>query len=412
MQNEGCLLKIFIARGENLCASQIDGVEIEPKAVSGVLIFDDHGKVVRYPSQWLSTLTDLQDLAYTSAETYARNIQYFIEFIATRPGNAGLTADEMLLNVNRSTLEDWVIQEQETFGRERQTIRNREVCLRSFYDFYSKNEHTDAIIEETPFPSTFISAKPHKKQVTSASLSDLVALMNESPYERERLLLQFMYDSGVRISEISRITYGDIHDAIRFTNSEFISPKKVDAPVFPGYAPILIRGSKGRGNSIKERYSVITTPTLKRIAAYHSAPLYKRHQAKYHNQNQCPAFLNSEGSAYNKDSLGKMIERRSDSALKKGSISRKVHAHLFRHGSAYLTLQDPNLGEDYLERLVNVQKTLGHTFISTTERYTNIPMDIYNAIADSSVGGLRSKIEKLEDVVEQTKLKIKLGDKK
>lgn len=405
-------MEIRVAEKVLLTESQIEDIKIGTQTVSGALVFDDQGKVVRYASEWLTTLTDLQVIAYTSAETYARNIVYFIEYLSRRPENLGLTADEMLLRANFTVLEDWVISEQETASLDRSTIRNREGCLRSFYDFLSKSEYRDPVIEESPFPVKFISAKPHLKQVVSASLSDLVALMNESPYERERLLLQFMYDSGVRISEVQRVTYRDIQEAIKFSNSEFVSSKKAEVPVHPGYAPILIRGSKGRGNSIKERFAVITTPTLKRIASYHASPLFRRYQARFQDRNDCPAFLNSEGNAYNESSLSKMIERRSKTAYRKNLISKKVHAHLFRHGSAYLTLQDPNLGGDFLERLVNVQKTLGHTFISTSERYTSIPLDVYDSIADSSSGGMRSKIEKMVEVVERTKLRIKLGDKK
>jgi len=404
-------MQIRVAEKEVLTESQIEGITIEPQTISGALVFDTAGKVVSYPSEWLSTLTELQALSFKSAVTYARNISYFIEFLSDRQENYGLTPDEMLLQVSLTVIEDWVIREQES-GLDRSTTRSREGCLRSFYDFLCKDRYRDAVLKRSPFPGKYISAKPNLKQVVSASLTELVTVMNECQYERERLLLQFMYDSGVRISEVGRVTYGDIQEAINFTNSGFISSENVDAPVLPGYAPILIRGSKGRGNSIKERFAIITTATLKRISAYHSKPIYKRYQAKYQNRHNSPAFLNTEGNPYNEASLAKMIERRSKSALRKNLISKQVHAHLFRHGSAYLTLQDPNLGDDFLERLVNVKKTFGHAFISTTERYTSIPHDIYDSIADSSMGGLKAKIDKMEEVIERTKLRIKPGDKK
>lgn len=405
-------MDIRVVQKSLLTESLIENVEVGSQSVSGGLVFDDQEKVVQYASEWLTTLTDLQVIGYKSAQTYARNISYFIEFLSLRTENEGLTTDEMLLRVTLSVLEDWIIHLLESECLDRSTVRNREGSLRSFYDFLSSGDYRDAVLEASPFPKKFISAKPHQKQVVSASLSDLVAVMNQSPYERERLLFQFMYDSGVRISEVQRVTYRDIQEAINFSDSEFVSSKNIDVPVQPGYAPILIRGSKGRGNSIKERFAVITTPTLKRIASYHASPLYRRYQARFQNRNDCPAFLNSEGNAYNESTLSKMIERRSNAAIKKNLVSKKIHAHLFRHGSAYLTLKDPNLGEDALERLVNVQKTLGHAFISTSERYTSIPHDIYDSMADSSSGRLRSKIEKMQEVVERTKLRIKLGDDK
>lgn len=405
-------MHILIAKKNVIPESEIEGLRIGPQTVSGALILDDDEKVVTYPTEWLSALVEAQKIAYTSAETYARNMTYFLKYLRSREEFFGLTLDESLLQVKRTVLEDWFIHQGEVEGIDRSTVRNREACIRSFYDFITDGERRDKLLDKNPFPDDFVSPKPHKKQVVRAGLSDLIALMNECRYERERLLFQFMYDAGVRVSEVERITFGDIRDAINFTQSPFTASDKLDTPVLPGYAPLLIRGSKGRGNSIKERYAIVTIATLKRVASYHASPLYKRYQARFRDRNSAPAFLNTQGGAYNHDSLEKLIERRSNSALRKNFISKSVHAHLFRHASAYLTLEDPNLGKDFLDRLVNVQKTLGHASITTTEVYTSIPHDIYNAIADSEMGNLKTKIAKMEAVVEQTKLRIRLGDKK
>jgi len=405
-------VQTLIAKKKVLPESQIEDLRLGPEIVSGVLILDDDEKVVAYPTEWLSASVEAQKIAYTSAELYARNMTYFLRYLRSREEFTGLTLDEALLQVKRPVLEDWFIHQGEVEGIDRSTVRNREACIRSFYNFITDGESRDKLLDKNPFPDGFVSPRPHKKQVKHASLSDLIALMRECRYERERLLLQFMYDAGVRISEVERVTFGDIKKAINFTQLPFAVSDKLDSPVRPGYAPLLVRGSKGRGNSIKERYAIVTIATLKRIASYHASPLYKRYQARFQDRNSAPAFLNTQGVAYNQDSLEKLIERRSNSALRKNLISKSVHAHLFRHASAYLTLEDPNLGNDFLDRLVNVQKTLGHNSITTTEVYTSIPHDIYNSIADSEKGSLKTKIAKMEAVVEQTKLRIRLGDKK
>jgi len=402
-------LPIFTATNQYISESSVERCEFRsPQRVSGVLILDLDEKVVRYPSEWLTKQSESQRIARTTAETYARNISYFVEFLIRRPENQGLTPDEMLLRVTLRVLEDWFIELSDSLDKS--TIRGREACLRSFYDYISNGEFRDHIIERSPFPSQWVSASPDKKQVVNASLQDLVALMLQTKYERERVLLQFMYDAGVRISEVERVTHRDIQEAIRFSNTEFVAAGE-SLPTIAGYAPLLIRGSKAKGNSIKERHTLITSSTLKRIASYHASPLYKRYQSKRQNRMDFPAFLNTEGLTYKKASIAKLIERLSAKALKKGKVLRNIHAHLFRHGSAYLVLNDPNLGKDGLERLLNVRKTLGHAFLSTTERYTNIPHDIYSEIADGS-GGLKSKVEKMDRVVEQTKLKIRIGDMK
>lgn len=405
-------MRIRTANREVLPFSQIEDVDIKPQHVTGVLVFDSHGKVVRSASEFLCKQVEGEAISHASAKTYARNIAYFVNYLESRPENQSLSADEMLLNMRRPVLEDWAIHEKEISGLDRNTIRNREGALRAFYTYLAepKDGEDRPFIEKYPFPDRFISPKATKKQVKRAELDELLALMLECRCERERLLFQFMYDSGVRISEVERVTFGSIQDAINFSQKRFIGSNGLDVALSPGYGPILIQGSKGRQNSIKERYSIITTPTLHRIAGYHSKPLYKRYQQKYQNRNDCPAFLNTNGDPYTKESLAKLIARRSNSAKKKGAITRNVHAHLFRHGSAYLTLDDPNFGEDFLDRLVSVQKTLGHSSVTTTEMYTSIPHDIYNHITNSVFGHLKSKIDKMEILVEKTKLPIRLGD--
>lgn len=402
-------MPIFTANNQYISESSVEGCEFRsPKRVSGCLILDLDEKVIRYPSEWLTKQSQSQRIARTSAETYARNISYFVEFLNKRPEYQGLTSDEMLLRVTLRVLEDWFIELSDSLDKG--TIRGREACLRSFYQYISNGEFRDKVIGRSPFPGQWVSSPPDKKQVVNASLQDLVALMLQTRYERERVLLQFMYDAGVRISEVERVTHRDIQESIRFANTEFVATDESLATI-PGYAPLLIKGSKSKGNSIKERHTLITSSTLKRIAAYHASPLYKRYQSRHQHPMDFPAFLNTEGRPYTKASVAKLIERLSSKALKKGKVLRNIHAHLFRHGSAYLVLNDPNLGRDGLERLLNVKKTLGHAFLSTTERYTNIPHDIYSEIVDGS-GGLKSKVEKMDYVVEQTKLKIRIGDVK
>ena len=86
-----------------------------------------------------------------------------------------------------------------------------------------------------------------------------------------------------------------------------------------------------------------------------------------------------------------------------------ISPHKLRHGYAYAILQSNDLGADYLDRLVIVQKNLGHNQINTTHMYTGIPHDIYNSMCDEN-GDLLTRAEKMRRLSEQTQLKIGIKD--
>lgn len=375
----------------------------------GCVIFDDNHHVVHYPSLWLSKTTEVEDLAYTTAETYARNMTYFLQFLQEQEDMDGLKLDERILLVRKHTIIKWIASDKQK-GVDKGTIRNRETAIRSFYTFMSDGDLTSKIMEESPFPSKWISAKPDKKLVVGATVNDLITLLHYSPYERERAMLQFMYDSALRVSEVERVTFGDIKEAIFFTRSQ-IGRKDDDETFSPAYAPLKVKGSKGRGNSIKERITLVSRPTLERLAAYHASPLYKKYQMKYKNRNDCPAFFNSKGGPLTKSTIQKMMQRLTIKAFKDHALAKRMHPHKCRHGSAFMALQDKNLGKDFLDRLANVKKTLGHVFISTSEQYTNMPHDIIDAL-NPDTSQTNTTIEQMQRVYDETRLKIKLWDKK
>jgi len=97
--------------------------------------------------------------------------------------------------------------------------------------------------------------------------------------------------------------------------------------------------------------------------------------------------------------------------MEQGHLTRNISPHQLRHGNAYAILQSNDLGTDFLDRLVIVQKNLGHNQLSTTQMYTSIPQDIYNSLCDEN-GDLLTRAEKMKRLSEQTQLKIGIRDVK
>lgn len=404
-------MRVVILKDEPIVSSQIASVQLEPgQKADGVLFLDKQFKVVEHPTQWLSHAASINLISEQSVVTYARNMRYFLEYIDGHLSDEW-SLDEKILNCHRSLLENWIRYQLDELGLEASTVTNREMAIRAFYDYLTNNVYRPALIDKNPFPSDLLSKNPKHKQVRAVSVRDVQCLMYCTPYERERVLLQFLFDSGVRISELPRVTYGDVQDAMSFLSGSYIRGDQERPAVEAGYVALLIKGSKGRRDSIKERFTVITRITLERLQTYLSSPVYKRYQRLYADQNNAPVFFNTEGRPFTKASIAALLGRLSKRAIKNGTQSKKAHAHLFRHGFAYLTLQDTARGRDFLDRLVYVQKTLGHTSIKSTERYTNIPHDIYDSLVNED-GIIQTRTEIMQVLVDATKLKIKLADKK
>lgn len=389
----------------------VPGVKVPAGAAAeGVVFLDDDLKVIKLPSLWLT------QCAYSSSslsrgptvKTYANNTIYFLRYLKSCMSDL-LSVDEMIKSVRLSTLENWIRHQTDDLGLDKSTVRNREGTIRAMYAFLT-DEQLCGALERSPFPGRYLSSKPDKKHVRALDIADVKALMLETDYERERIIFQLMFDSGARISEVPRITLGDIQDAIKFTESQFVSDQR--NVIEPGYAPLLIKGSKGRGNSRKERSTIVTAKTLQRIQKYHSSPLYRRYLKEYRNHRDAPWVFNTEGKPYTTKSLSALFERVAKRAQKHGTITGPANPHRMRHGFAYLTLSDTNRGNDFVDRLVFVQKSLGHADIQTTENsYTSIPHDVYDQFADTD-GVVLTRIEKMEELIQATQKRIKLGDVK
>jgi len=238
----------------------------------------------------------------------------------------------------------------------------------------------------------------------------LTKLIEQSSSERERLIIQFIFDSGIRRSELQNITKQDIIDAIEFNSQKLIS-RQTDTPIISPYAPLSVQGVKGRHNNTKQRMTLVSRAVLDRISRYHASPLYKKYSRKYAPNSETPAFFNAEGRPITPKCLSKLLDRLSKRALKSSELAKPISPHKLRHGYAYDLLQSPDIGQTYVDRLAVVQKSLGHAYLSSTEVYTRIPLELYKNISDSK-SELITKAERMERLVKITQLKIAIKDKK
>lgn len=226
-------------------------------------------------------------------------------------------------------------------------------ALRGFYKFLV-NEN---ITKTNPF-SLVTGPKKEKKLPRYFEYNELEELFNACDLskplgQRDRLILEMLYATGIRVGEAVKIRVNDIEKSTR---------------------KIIILG-KGNKERIVE-YGEYCEDILN---------LYLQDgYRKLNKENINYLFLNNNGQPLTERGIRYIL----DNIIKKTSVTKKISPHMIRHSFATHLL---NEGCD----LLSVQKLLGHESISATQIYTHVSTDrlkevYYNAFP-------RAKIEDSEE---------------
>ena len=225
-------------------------------------------------------------------------------------------------------------------GEKAASLARKLASLRSFFRFLLREE----VVKTNP-TETLRSPRLPKRLPRVLTKDDAAALMTfpsgPSPLPlRDRALLETMYSTGARVSEVVGINLNDLDEA-------------------DGIVSV-----KGKGR--KERLVPIGDVALQAIREYRRSlkPTPRNHHPS------SPMFLNHRGGRLTTRSVAKMVSRYS-SRLMSGAVS----PHALRHSYATHLLDE---GAD----LRSIQELLGHASLSTTQKYTHVAMDQLLAVYD------------------------------
>lgn len=225
-------------------------------------------------------------------------------------------------------------------GEKAASLARKLASLRSFFRFLLREE----LVKTNP-TETLRSPRLPKRLPRVLTKDDAASLMTfptgPSPLSlRDRALLETMYSTGARVSEVVGINLNDLDEA-------------------DGIVSL-----KGKGR--KERLVPIGDVALQAIREYRMSlkPTPRnRHPSS-------PMFLNHRGGRLTTRSVAKMVAWYS-SRLVSGAVS----PHALRHSYATHLLDE---GAD----LRSIQELLGHASLSTTQKYTHVAMDQLLAVYD------------------------------
>lgn len=218
--------------------------------------------------------------------------------------------------------------------KEKATSVSRKISsIRSFYR-YLNNQN---VVKSNPFQLLNLPKKEKKlpRYFEYNELLDLFEVpdINTPLGERNRLILEMLYATGVRVGELVNIKVSDIN----------LNDKKIT---------IL-----GKGN--KERIVYYNDVTSKYLKKYLSEARIKLNINK-----SDYLFLNYRGGKLTTRGVQDVLNK----IITKTSLNKKISPHMLRHSFATHLL---NEGCD----LLSVQQLLGHSSLSATSIYTHVTTD-------------------------------------
>ncbi len=206
-------------------------------------------------------------------------------------------------------------------------------AIRGFYKYLANNK----VVKNNVF-SLVSGPKKSKRLPRFFEYNELEELfdacdLGTSLGQRDRLLLEMLYATGVRVSELVNIKVSDIDEA--------------------GHSILVL----GKGN--KERYVTYGDYCSEILDLYLSDGYLKLNTNK-----SCYLFLNNNGGNLTDRGVRYILDR----IIKHTSIQKNISPHMIRHSFATHLL---NEGAD----LLSVQKLLGHESIKATQIYTHVTTD-------------------------------------
>lgn len=260
--------------------------------------------------------------AINTVHSYKRDISQYITYISDNGINS-------LKNTNKITVSSYITSLKK-IGKSPSTVSRVLTSLRSFYVYLINNE----IVDSDP---TSELASPHieKKIPRILSADEVETLLSQPKIDeckgcRDCAMLEVLYATGIRVSELINLNLGDVNLEIRF-----------------------IRCSAGK----KERIVPIGQKAVNALAHYleFARPMLVR------SKNEEALFVNCTGLRISRQGFWKIIKQYQHSA----GIEDDITPHTLRHSFAAHLLEN---GAD----LKSIQEMMGHADISSTQIYSHM----------------------------------------
>jgi integrase/recombinase XerD len=217
-------------------------------------------------------------------------------------------------------------------GKSAKTLARHTASIRSFHQFLIREKITEHD------PTVHIESPQFERTLPKVLSMDEVEALLESPKlnnhfgYRDKAMIEVLYATGMRVSELIGLNTGDIHLSMGFVRCI------------------------GKGN--KERIIPIGSTAEAVLKDYLEKARYKFISGKRREE---ALFLNHHGKRLTRQGFWKILKK----LVSEAGIQKELTPHTLRHSFATHLLEN---GAD----LRAVQEMLGHADISTTQIYTHV----------------------------------------
>jgi len=280
---------------------------------------------------FLNYISVERGLANNTIISYREDLQLYLDYIEECHIDA-------LSKIDKANITNFMLSQKDR-GIAPNSIARRLAAIRMFHRFLAR----ERIIKNDP-SALIDSPKLWKRVPDTLTINEVDALIaaadvHDTQGIRDRAILETLYATGMRVSEVVNLKKDNVNLEIGFLRCI------------------------GKGN--KERVIPLGKKAIAGITRYLevSRPkLLGKKEADY-------LFLSRFGRKISRQSLWKMIKK----YAKQAHIKKPIKPHIMRHSFATHLLEH---GAD----LRSVQEMLGHSSISTTQIYTHINKDRLKSI--------------------------------
>ncbi len=290
----------------------------------------------RYIDEFLHHLKYERNLSEHTLRNYASDLEQFYDHIAP-PDKEGKRREVDIRAIDNLTIREFMasLYEQQ---KKKSSIHRKIAALRTFFRFLCR----EGIVEINP-ARLVASPRVERQLPNHLTIQEMIRFIESPDTEtvlgkRDRAILELLYASGVRVSELVNLNLTDIdfaHQTLRV---------------------------KGKGR--KERIVPFGDHARKALEDYLSVRGELLIEADPEKADPLALFMNYQGTRITTRSVGRMV----DKYVKLCADIHHISPHSLRHSFATHLL---DAGAD----LRTIQELLGHARLSTTQQYTHVSTD-------------------------------------
>ena len=277
---------------------------------------------------------------------YRIDLGQFHDHLAPADPQTGARRPLDIRQIDHITIREWLAA-LHAANKAKSSIARKIASLRTFFQFLLR----EGVV--TANPAKLVSTpRLEKKLPTHLTVEDAVRFI-ETPDtqtdlgKRDRAILEMLYGTGVRVSELTKLNLRDVD----FKN----------------------RMVRVKGKRRKERVVPFGEPALHALVDYLQVRSGFLNNAPATERDEQALFLNYQGTRITTRSVGRMV----DKYITECAGIHNISPHSLRHSFATHLLDN---GAD----LRHIQELLGHARLSTTQIYTHVSMEKLIEVYDKS----------------------------